>query len=396
MSAAAAFAYDPDMAGFVLTAWDAAGGLMPFLGLARRLGERGHDVRLLANPSIGRRYQSQGWRFRAFRETPDYDATAPKDMSTELPANSRNLWFNPAVARDLGAELAEEPADAVVVDCMLWAGLSGTVASGTPTAAFFHQPYSAYLARDAMLVPPLNAARARMGLAALDSVAELYRQCELCIVAVPREIESEKFDFPPSVRWVGPILYEPALAAAPAELPELDGERFVLISLGTGYQAQLPVLQRLADAAAAIARRVVITTGPAVAPSDLRLPPNVSAVAYAPHDLLLSRADLVITHAGLGTVMASLRHGLPLLCVPLGRDQFANADWVVSRRVGRSVGADADVAAIRAAIKDLLADDAGERTTARSLAHVFDGNGGADAAVDQLERLVAAASSVKR
>src|SRR5690242_4644889 len=110
MSAAVAFAYDPDMAGFVLTAWDAAGGLLPFLGLARRLGERGHDVRLLGNPSIGRRYQSQGWRFRPFAETPDYDVTAPKDMSTEFPVNSRNLWFNPAVARDLGAELAREPA----------------------------------------------------------------------------------------------------------------------------------------------------------------------------------------------------------------------------------------------------------------------------------------------
>ena len=84
MSAAVAFAYDPDMAGFVLTAWDAAGGLLPFLGLARRLGERGHDVRLLGNPSIGRRYQSQGWRFRPFAETPDYDVTAPKvDVSTE-------------------------------------------------------------------------------------------------------------------------------------------------------------------------------------------------------------------------------------------------------------------------------------------------------------------------
>jgi len=74
---------------------------MPFLALATRLSERGHDVRLLANPSIDRRYPRQAWRFRPFAETPDYDVTAPKDMSTEFPVNSRNLWFNPAVARDL-------------------------------------------------------------------------------------------------------------------------------------------------------------------------------------------------------------------------------------------------------------------------------------------------------
>lgn len=390
MTAAAARAHHPCMAKFVVTAWDAAGGLMPLLALARRLGERGHDVRLLGNPSIDRKYCRQGWRFRAFVETPDYDVTAQKDMSTELPVNSRNLWFNPAVARDLAAALAEEPADLIVVDCMLWAGLSGAVASETPTAAFFHQPYSAYVARDAMLVPPLNEARAGMGLAPLDSVADLYRQCELCIVAVPRELEAENFNFPSCMHWVGPILDSPALVTEASELPELDGERFALISLGTGYQAQLPVLQRLVGAAGEIPRRFLVTTGPAVAPSDLMLSANVSATSYVPHHLLLPHADLVITHAGLGTIMASLRHGVPLLCLPLGRDQFANAQWVESRGVGRRLPADSDVAAISATIDDLLAEDAGERSAARDLVPVFEDRSGADAAVDSLERIVAA------
>jgi len=32
-------------------------------------------------------------------------------------------------------------------------------------------------------------------------------------------------------------------------------------------------------------------------------------------------ADLVITHAGHGTLMRALSHGLPLVCLPMGRDQ---------------------------------------------------------------------------
>jgi hypothetical protein len=42
--------------------------------------------------------------------------TAAKHMSTEVPVDPRNLWFNPAVGRDLRAELDQERADVVAVD----------------------------------------------------------------------------------------------------------------------------------------------------------------------------------------------------------------------------------------------------------------------------------------
>lgn len=363
------------------------------LGLAQRLSERGHDVRLLASPSIDRRYGRHGWRFRAFRETPDYDAAAAKDVSTEVQVNSRNLWFNPAVGRDMTAELAAEPADLVLVDCMLRAGLSAAVASKVPTATLFHQPYSTFIARAGKLLPQLNVARAEMGMELLDSLDELYRQCDLCIVAAPRELEAEPVDFPAGVRWVGPILGGPAPAADIAALPELGGERFVLISLGTGYQAQVPILQRLVDAGAGVPRRFLVTTGPAIPPSAIEVHPNVTVAGFIPHELLLPQAELVITHAGLGTVMAALRHGLPLLCVPLGRDQFVNAEWVQSRGVGRKLSGDCDISMIAAAIKDLLASDAAERAEAKMLVQVFEDCSGADGAADALEDLLMARSS---
>jgi UDP:flavonoid glycosyltransferase YjiC (YdhE family) len=383
------------VAKFLIVAWDAAGGLMPALGLARRLGERGHDVRLLASPSIHRRWGQHSWRFRAFQETPDYDITAPKDMSTEVPVLSRNLWFNPAVGRDLQAELDQERADVVVVDCMLWAGLSAAVGSGMPIAAVFHQPYSGFIAREGMFVQPLNLARAAMGIEPVESLGDLYGQCDLCIVTVPRELEAEHVAFPPAIRWVGPVLESPGLATDVSPLPDLRGERFVLISFGTGYQAQLSVLQRLVDAAGEIPRRFLVTTGPAVAPSAVKLPANVTAVSYIPHDLLLLEAELVITHAGLGTVMAALRHGLPLLCVPLGRDQFRNANWVQSKGVGLTLPADADVSMIGGAIEGLLAPDAAERKAAKGMARVFERYGGADDAADACENLVPALSTAR-
>lgn len=148
------------------------------------------------------------------------------------------------------------------------------------------------------------------------------------------------------------------------------------------------MLQRLVDAAGRIPRRFVVTTGPAIAPSAVRLPENVSAATFVPHDLLLPQAELVITHAGLGTVMAALRHGLPLLCVPLGRDQIGNASWIQSNRLGRTVPVNGDVSVISTAIESLLAPDAAERGAAKDMARIFERYGGADAAADALEELV--------
>jgi len=65
----------------------------------------------------------------------------------------------------------------------------------------------------------------------------------------------------------------------------------------------------------------------------------------------------VITHAGLGTVMTALAHGVPLLCVPLGRDQFFNAARVEALGAGRTIGADADADTIGQAIRALLRDE---------------------------------------
>jgi MGT family glycosyltransferase len=368
--------------------WESGGGL-PTLGVARRLAERGHDVRVLSNPTLDRRHGNHGWRFIPFRETPDYDAAALVDPASEFQIKGRNLWFNPAVGRDLGAELAREPADVLLVDCMLWAGMSAAVETGIPTAALFHQAYSAYTRRvGPMLSTPLNAARLAMGLQPVETPADLYARCAVCVVAVPRELEDVELDPPRNARWVGPIL-EDSTADSPVPAPNLADDPLVLVSMGTTYQAQLPLLQGIADAMGRLKVRGLITTGPAVAPRALALPSNVDATEYVAHDAVLPQASLVVTHAGLGSVLAALRHGLPLLCLPLGRDQFANADWVTTSGVGRTLPREASVDVIADAIQALLDPAAPERAAAHSMTQIFDGLGGADAAVDALEGVVA-------
>jgi UDP:flavonoid glycosyltransferase YjiC (YdhE family) len=98
-----------------------------------------------------------------------------------------------------------------------------------------------------------------------------------------------------------------------------------------------------------------VTTGPTLAPEEFPAPDNVTVVRSAPHGALLAETAVFVTHAGHGSTLRPLMAGVPLLCLPMGRDQNDNAARVVARGAGLRLGPDASVDAIAAAITDLLA-----------------------------------------
>ena len=90
-------------------------------------------------------------------------------------------------------------------------------------------------------------------------------------------------------------------------------------------------------------------------------PPNVTVRDYIPHDLVLPHMAAVVSHGGLSTVTAALTAGVPLVCIPQGRDQTDNARRVEATGVGRAVAVDAPASAIANALEELLADPAPRR-----------------------------------
>jgi UDP:flavonoid glycosyltransferase YjiC (YdhE family) len=109
-------------------------------------------------------------------------------------------------------------------------------------------------------------------------------------------------------------------------------------------------------------------------------------VDAAPHDAVMREASLVVTHCGHGTVMRALAHSLPMLCLPMGRDQNDNAARVVARGAGLRLTPDADVAAIREAVTSLLQDDAFAAAASR-LGSAIAAAEPQSALVDELETL---------
>ena len=146
------------------------------------------------------------------------------------------------------------------------------------------------------------------------------------------------FDAPfgPTARRTQPLIFNESEAAAPpAWLDDLPSDRPVVhASLGTALQRP-DTLRVIVDAFAHEHVTLVLATGsPALQETLGDLPPNVIAEPFVPHTHLLPRCDALITHAGAGTLITGIMHGLPMLMIPFFGDQPPNAERAAAAGAG--------------------------------------------------------------
>jgi hypothetical protein len=132
----------------------------------------------------------------------------------------------------------------------------------------------------------------------------------------------------------------------------------VYVTFGTVFNAA-EVFAPVIEAIRTLDATVVVTVGPAGDPAALGpLPPNVVVERYIPQSLLLDQCALVVSHAGSGTFLSALGHGIPQLCLPQAADQFINSAACARTGAGLQLLPDeVTVEAVRTAL-DLLLHDA--------------------------------------
>jgi UDP:flavonoid glycosyltransferase YjiC (YdhE family) len=417
-----------DPRSYLFVTFEGGGNVPPVLGLARRLAARGHDVRVLTEPCLRAAVEGAGARFVPFtrhftRRDRTEDLIGDSAARTTIGAFRRSLErlvFGPAriVAEETQRAIGAERPDVVAVDVLMPGGLIAAEAAGIPRVVLFHMPE--YLPgpgrpaagpgflprtdlagrlRDGVMMrlffrqlgaylPVYNDARRAVGLAPLRTGEELmgqYHAADLRLIQT-----SEAFDFPitpapANVRYVGPVLDDPDWAGGwQSPWPESDPRPLVVASLSSTFQDQRGLLQRIAAALGTLEVRGLVTLGPAMAGARLDVPANVVAVASAPHARVFPHAAAIVTHAGHGTVMRALAHGLPLLCLPMGRDQDDNAARVVARGAGLRLRPSAGPARIADAVRRLL-DEPGFRAGAERLGRIIRDDVAADRAVKEME-----------
>jgi MGT family glycosyltransferase len=144
-------------------------------------------------------------------------------------------------------------------------------------------------------------------------------------------------------------------------------------------------VRRVLRALGTLPVRALVTTGPALELNG-DVPANVEVRSFVPHVDVLPETDLLVTHAGMGTVLASLAHGVPIVCLPMGRDQLDIAARVVHAGAGCRLSPKATETKIAAAITDVLADDI-MAVNAHRLAQVIRDEVAADRASAEMEGL---------
>jgi len=129
----------------------------------------------------------------------------------------------------------------------------------------------------------------------------------------------------------------------------------VYVTMGTVFNDPGPLCNAV-NAIASLDARVLVTVGPAADPSVVGTQPeHVRVERYVPQTRVLAACDGVVSHAGSGTVLATLTAGVPQLCLPQGADQFLNARAVADAGAGISLLPDAATPeAIRGALDGLL------------------------------------------
>ncbi|MEA3054731.1 MAG: hypothetical protein QOD30_163 [Actinomycetota bacterium] len=238
-------------------------------------------------------------------------------------------------------------------------------ASGRPVAALVHTLWS--------FVPMLEGTFAPAGY--LDALRSLDRLL-LCTV----ESFDGARDVPRNATYVGPVL-EPEGPDAGWSPPPRS---LVVVSMGTTDMGEAPVLQRVLDALEPLPVDVVATLPAHIDAGSLRVPANAQLLPLTRHAALLPHADLFIGHAGHGGIMAAMAFGVPIVCVPLDRDQPSNAARVEAVGAGRTVAKDAD-AATMADVFEAVRRGSREREGAIAMANAIAEYG--NAAVDAVESL---------
>jgi len=379
---------------FLFVGLDYGGTWKPTLGLAGMLVDRGHSVVVLGSPAMRERCESKGCDFIALpAELDEEPGTAIEDDDW---ARYVEIVCGPIIAEALGPAAASAASDVLVIDCLLYGALSAAELLDLPVAMIVH--FLAYESLhddpefwDEDQVAAVNPTRAKLGLPPLPAsggALQLWSTPEVAFSLPPEEWTTTPL--PDNVVIVGPIANEPARDGI-WDFPWAtdDPRPMIVISLSSTYMHQESALERLAQAADPQDANVVLSLAGALPASAIQLPDGIVVRDWINFETVLPHAALFATHGGQASVSEGLVHGVPMLILPLGRDQSRVGKHLAEYGAGILLDEDASTAAIRETMETILADP-GFRSRSDQLGASIRSFGNGRRAIDILEGLTRA------
>ena len=415
----------------VITSFGSYGDILPYIGLALGLRDRGYEA-ILAVPEFYRRdIETEGLEIRPVRPEldPNDDAMVRRLLDpirgTEFLLRDYILGSLKASHADLLAASAD--ADLLIGHAITFAAPIVAEQRGIPWVStvlspmlFFSRfdlpvfspfPWAKRLERvpgaPAMMLRgarsvtgrwlrPIARLRRELGLpVGKNAIFEGQHSPHLVLALFSRLLADSQADWPANVRLTGAIPY--AGAEREAGLPKAvehflrAGDPPVVFTLGSAaVWSPGRFFEESAEAVLRLGRRGILLAGREAARfSHLGRPGDLLVVDRAAHAALFPHASAVVHQGGIGTLQHGLRAGVPTLVVPFAHDQFDNAYRVEQLGVSRTLPPRRYRADRAAAMIGSLLSDPACRTRAREVATSVRAENGVEAACDAIDQLVA-------
>jgi UDP:flavonoid glycosyltransferase YjiC (YdhE family) len=340
--------------------------MMAMLSLGRELQKRGHCVTLFAQPDLERMAKKDAIPFRALDNSRNYVPLA-ETFNSHLGGIGDVIRFGIGET-SLYCEEAPQIMESAGVQCLIADQLviAGrtlaerlnipfvTLCCSVPNStdpdippSFMPWPYNSgwkarfrnwlvYRVMDLFSLPvsrKLNAYRRRWSMAPHRRLDDTFSRLAQITQLVP------EFDFPHKVLpahlyYVGPY-HRKDNPGIDFPYERLDGRPLIFSVLGTALGATPGIWQTIAESCLGLDGQLVISLGGRGKTEDYsNLPGHPLVVPYAPQRELLKRVTLMITHAGLNSVMETLCQGVPLVTLPGPNDQAGVAMRVAASGTG--------------------------------------------------------------
>jgi len=351
---------------YLLCAVGSSGDVHPFVGLGRRLQQRGHRVTLITAGYFRKLAEASGFDF--------YD-TMPECDFHQL-VNDPDLWhptkgtkrvMQLAVRKNLepvyraieelyvpgstkvvasslafGARVAQEKLHAPLVSVHLSPVLFRSQFEGPrlPRLALHLGPawfkrFQWWIADrfviDPLICPWLNQFRGSLGLAPANGIFRHWWHSPTLVVAMfPEWFAAKQQDWPSQTILTGfPLYSEEGITPISTELERFlsSGSPPIAFTPGSANIFGGKFFQSAADACKILGQRGILLTRFAEQ-IPRTLPENVKHFDFAPFKELLPRCQALVHHGGIGSLSQAMAAGIPQVIMPMGFDQIDNAHRV--------------------------------------------------------------------
>lgn len=335
-------------------------------------------------------FAEKGLEFVTLRRSGQFQIYGASDPTQRIAGVIANVWACPDHLHDIPDAVAETSADVLVVDFAMHGALASAMGLATPVAVLAHSSIAG-------LVPPPESPIGAARLSATNSLREhadlptLTRLNDawtgyLTLVTTISALDPAAAGADTDVHYIGPVFENFGDIGWDSPWDADDDRPLVVVSFTTtAHWDQSGRIRNTIVALADEAVRVLVLSSQAL---DLApVPDNTAIRRFVPHALVLPSAAVTVTHAGHGTVAASLAHGVPLVALPnpMAVQPFLAAT-IQALGAGLALDGESGPAAIRAAVQEVIGQPS-YASAAANLAIAIRDSPGAQGAAVELERL---------